>query len=217
MRPGRCGCCGRISWDGVFQIGMPSVVQNCSVKDIKHGWRLLGILRHVQFSSPNEIGRPGDGNRLKYIHNHCKRSETIRRKMCVRNRFGRFGASGFSRTVNRTQTTTSRQPKLNMKRTLICVSIISVFAAVANAQNANIIWGTPTTISAASDVSTVGALLGTWAPFDGSAPLTVNGVTFTSGDIPGLSTTTDNGGGVGTYASPGTLDANYNTLLTAAA
>ena len=104
-----------------------------------------------------------------------------------------------------------------MKKLLICASIVSVLAAVANAQNANITWGTPTTISISNDVSTVGTLLGTWAPYDGSAPFTVNGVTFTSGDIPGLSTTLNNGGGVGTYASPGTLDANYNTLLTAAA
>lgn len=86
---------------------------------------------------------------------------------------------------------------------------------------ANITWQTPVTISGPSDVKTNGTLFGTWAPFNGDAAsggLVVNGVNFNAfSTLPGATDTFDNGGGNGTYASPNTLDSNYNNLLTAAA
>ena len=113
-----------------------------------------------------------------------------------------------------------RQPKLAMKTILICASIVSMITTAANAQNADILWQTPTTISGPLDVNTFGSLFGTWAPFDGAASsgLTVNGVTFQAfPDLHGATTTLDNGAGNGTFASPNTSDNNYNTLLTAGA
>ena len=47
--------------------------------------------------------------------------------------------------------------------TLICASFAGIFTATANAQP-DITWQTPVTISGATDVSTLGALFGTWAP-----------------------------------------------------
>jgi hypothetical protein len=103
-----------------------------------------------------------------------------------------------------------------MKTVICCLSIISVLTAVANAQNENITWQTPQTISGASDVSTLGTYFGSWAP-NGST-LAVNGVTFqASSDLPGLGTSFDNSTGPGSFNSPGTPNANYNTLLTAGA
>jgi hypothetical protein len=110
-----------------------------------------------------------------------------------------------------------------MKIQTITRSILGIaiagFAAMAQAQS-DITWQSPITISGASDVNTSGTLLGTWAPFNGGAlsGLTVNGVTFQAfPDLPGAADTFDNGGGNGTFNSPGTLDNNYNTLLNAAA
>ena len=71
-----------------------------------------------------------------------------------------------------------------MKTVILYASIVSVLTAVANAQNANINWNTPLTISGTSDVSTSGTLVGTWAPGDDwgggnrSDNFPVNGVTF---------------------------------------
>lgn len=96
---------------------------------------------------------------------------------------------------------------------------IACFAAMAQAQS-DITWQSPITISGASDVNTSGTLFGTWAPFNGGAlsGLTVNGVTFQAfPDLPGAADSFDNGGGNGTFNSPGTPDSNYNTLLNAAA
>ena len=102
-----------------------------------------------------------------------------------------------------------------MKRIIICASIVGMIAAAANAQNENITWQAPTTISGASDVSTLGTYFGSWAPQNGGANTTpVNGVTFQGfSDLPGLSpgATLDNG--YNGFASPGTSDANYNALL----
>src|ERR1700679_903056 len=104
-----------------------------------------------------------------------------------------------------------------MKKILICASIVSVLTAVANAQNENITWLTPTTISGASDVNTSGTYFGSWAP-NASSSLAVNGVTFqNSSDLPGFGTSFDNSTGTGSFASPQTLDNNYNTLLTSGA
>ena len=102
---------------------------------------------------------------------------------------------------------------------IFCTSIAGMLASVANAQS-DITWQTPLTISGSSDVINTGTLLGTWAPFNGNASsgITVNGVAFQAfADLPGASTTLDNGGGNGTYASPGTSDSGYNTLLNAGA
>lgn len=97
--------------------------------------------------------------------------------------------------------------------------LVGMLATAAKAQS-TITWQNPVTISGASDVNTSGALFGTWAPYNGNASsgLTVNGVTFQAfPDLPGASQTFDNGGGNGTYASPGTADNNYNMLLNAGA
>ncbi len=99
---------------------------------------------------------------------------------------------------------------------ILGVSIVGMLATVAQAQS-DVTWQTPLTISGPSDVVTTGTLLGTWAPFNGNASTTVNGVTFqASSDLPGASTTLDNGGSNGTFASP-TSDAGYNSLLNAGA
>jgi hypothetical protein len=110
-----------------------------------------------------------------------------------------------------------------MKTVILYASIVSVFTAVANAQNANVTWNTPLTISGDSDVNNSGTLFGSWAPYNGAAAsggLVVNGVTFDAyptHTFPGtINNTLDNGGGNGTYNSPGTSDANYNNLLNAA-
>src|SRR5438309_7726929 len=47
----------------------------------------------------------------------------------------------------------------------VCASCIGTLMATANAQP-NVTWQAPVTISGASDVSTSGALYGTWAPGD---------------------------------------------------
>ena len=112
-----------------------------------------------------------------------------------------------------------------MKKIIICASIAGLIAVAANAQNANITWGTPTTISGSSDVSTSGWLYGTWAPGDdyygdqtvNAANYTVNGVDFltygTAGvnfNITGSGINMDRYNG---FANPNTADANYNNLL----
>ncbi len=102
---------------------------------------------------------------------------------------------------------------------ILSVSIVGTLATVATAQS-DITWQAPLTISGSSGVNTTGTLLGTWAPYSGDATsgITVNGVTFQAfPDLPGASTTLDNGTGNGTYASPGTLNSQYNDLLTAGA
>jgi hypothetical protein len=105
-----------------------------------------------------------------------------------------------------------------MKRIILIVSVVSICAGVANAQS-DITWQTPVTISGTSDVSTVGIYFGSWAPYDGSAnSYPVNGVTFQGfSDLPSFSegATWDNG--YNGFASPGTPDSNYNTLLQYAA
>ncbi|MGH7955245.1 MAG: PEP-CTERM sorting domain-containing protein [Gloeomargaritales cyanobacterium] len=97
-----------------------------------------------------------------------------------------------------------------------------MLTAVANAQNADITWQTPTTISGTSDVSTSGTVVGTWAPGDDQySPdsLPVNGVTFNaygSGPFNSLVSSTGINNHYDFYNSPGTADANYNTILQAA-
>lgn len=104
-------------------------------------------------------------------------------------------------------------------KSIVGLAIAAGLAVGAHAQS-DINWQTPLTISGPSDVNTSGTLLGTWAPFNGSASsgLTVNGVTFQAfPDLPGAADTFENGGGNGTFATPATSDANYNTLLNAGA
>src|SRR5690242_9993337 len=61
--------------------------------------------------------------------------------------------------------------------------VLLIFADTANSQP-NVTWQSPVTISGPSDVSTLGALFGTWAPGDDygspnrSDDHPVNGVTF---------------------------------------
>src|SRR5439155_22662345 len=82
----------------------------------------------------------------------------------------------------------------------------------------DVTWQTPVTISGASDVSTRGTYFGSWAPSDGNAnTLPVNGVTFqNSSDLPFFTEGPTFDSGYSSYASPGTTDPNYNTLLQSA-
>ena len=97
-----------------------------------------------------------------------------------------------------------------MKKPLICVSIISVLTAVANAQPA-ITWETPQAILNDSDVSTLGIQLFGWNPYDGS-PQIVNGVSF-AGSPPGFNSIAGLDNGYNAYpASPDGSSAYNNDL-----
>src|SRR5277367_2923980 len=109
-----------------------------------------------------------------------------------------------------------------MKTVILYVSIVSALAAVANAQNANITWQTPLTISGTLDVNTSGTVVGTWAPGDDAYnpdTLPVNGVTFNAYGSGPFNSFVNSSGIDGHYTgfnSPGTADNNYNTILQAA-
>ena len=113
-------------------------------------------------------------------------------------------------------------PAKTIRAVIACAGSAGIFAATANATD--ITWQAPTTISGASDVSTLGTLVGTWAPGDDAYnpdSLPVNGVTFNaygSGPFNSFVSTSglddrfgDPSGGH--FASPGTADPNYNYLL----
>ena len=109
-----------------------------------------------------------------------------------------------------------------MKTIVLCAVMIGVSALVGNAQNPNITWGTPTTISGTSDVSTAGTFVGSWGPGDDwggtmrSDYYPVNGVTFAAyGSGPFASFISNPGldDRYGSYANPNTADPNYNYLL----
>ena len=103
-----------------------------------------------------------------------------------------------------------------MKKTILYLSLIGAYALNTYAQSSQITWSSVQYISGDSDVSTAGTLFGTWSPYlenTGGGPVTVNGVTFAANDLPDFSvpsyfTSTYTG-----FGSPGTSDANYNTLL----
>ncbi len=107
-----------------------------------------------------------------------------------------------------------------MNTAAVCVSCIGIFAAIANA--ADITWQAPTTISGPSDVSTLGTLVGTWAPGDDAYnpdSLPVNGVTFNaygSGPFNSFVSTSGIDAHYTSYNSPATGDNNYDTILKAA-
>jgi len=112
-----------------------------------------------------------------------------------------------------------------MKTIILCVSMAGLIAASAYAQNPNITWQTPQTISGTSDVSTSGTLVGTWGPGDDWGGLNrsdyypVNGVTFAaygSGPFGSWVSTSGLNDRYGSYNSPGTSDANYNYILQSA-
>src|SRR2546422_9786548 len=110
---------------------------------------------------------------------------------------------------------------------VVCAFSAGIFIATANAQP-NVTWQTPVTISGPTDVSTAGALYGTWAPGDDytesggsrSDYHPVNGVTFsaygTSGAQFGTSGSGINLDRYNGFASPNTGDADYDYLLTVA-
>ena len=100
-----------------------------------------------------------------------------------------------------------------MKRTIAC-ACIAAMTSMLNAQT--ITWQAPQVISGTSDVLTNGTYFGSWAPYDGSAnTLPVNGVTFQGfSDLPNQTDNFPGGqGGYNAFGSPGTPDANYNSLL----
>jgi hypothetical protein len=110
-----------------------------------------------------------------------------------------------------------------MKKIILCASMAGLISVAANAQNPNITWGAPTTISGTSDVSIAGALAGTWAPGDDwggtmrADYYPVNGVTFAAYGSGLLSGSGFTSSGVqdryGSFANPNTADANYNYLV----
>ena len=101
----------------------------------------------------------------------------------------------------------------------LCIALLATTAAA----QPDVTWQTPVTISGASDVSTLGALYGTWAPGDdwgGSQRADyypVNGVTFaaygTDGANFGFSGSGINLDRYPSFANPNTADGNYNYLL----
>jgi hypothetical protein len=103
-----------------------------------------------------------------------------------------------------------------------CTASICLFIATANA-GPDITWQAPGTISGTSDVSTSGALYGTWAPGNdwggGSRAdyYPVNGVTFaaygTDGANFGFSGSGINLDRYNGFANPATADGNYNYLM----
>ena len=106
-----------------------------------------------------------------------------------------------------------------MKTIILCATVAAMITAPAEA--ANIIWGSPTTISGTSDVSTLGTTVGTWGPGDDWGGLNrsdfypVNGVTFAAyGSGPFGSWVSSSGldDRYGGFGNPGTGDANYNYI-----
>lgn len=108
------------------------------------------------------------------------------------------------------------------KAAMVCASAAGMIIATANAQP-DITWHTPVTISGASDVSTLGALYGTWAPGNDwgggnrADYFPVNGVTFaaygTDGANFGFSGAGINLDRYNGFANPNTADGNYNYLM----
>src|SRR5438034_10089668 len=107
-----------------------------------------------------------------------------------------------------------------IKAFIVCAFSAGIFIATTNAQP-NVTWQAPVTISGPTDVSTAGALFGTWAPGDDytgsggsrSDYYPVNGVTFaaygTSGANFGFSGSGINLDRYNNFTSPNTGDANY--------
>lgn len=107
-----------------------------------------------------------------------------------------------------------------IKTAALFASMLGLVASAATA--ADITWQTPLTISGTFDVSIVGTLMGTWAPGDDAYDpdsLPVNGVTFNaygSGPFNSFVSTSGIDDHYTGYASAGTADSNYNTILQAA-
>jgi hypothetical protein len=106
-----------------------------------------------------------------------------------------------------------------MKAITLCATLASILVTTANA--ADVTWQTPVNISGASDVSTSGTFVGSWAPGNDWGPgnyadlFPVNGVTFNAYGTPGLNfgLSGDSIDRYNGFANPNTGDANYNTLL----
>ena len=110
-------------------------------------------------------------------------------------------------------------------KTIILLATVAGLVTTA-ATGANIIWGSPTTISGTSDVSTLGTTVGTWGPGDDWEPgqpgrrsdyYPVNGVTFAaygSGPFGSFISTSGLNDRYDAFANPGTSDSNYNLILT---
>jgi len=103
---------------------------------------------------------------------------------------------------------------------LIIGALIAAIAGLFSARAQVIIWQPPQVISGTSDVLTNGTYFGSWAPYDGGANgLPVNGVTLQGfSDLPSLASVFAGGqNGYNGFGSPGTADANYDSLLQYAA
>jgi hypothetical protein len=103
-----------------------------------------------------------------------------------------------------------------MKKTILCLSLISLLALNTYAQSSQITWSSAQYISGDSDISTMGSLFGTWSPYlenTGGSGITANGVTFVANDLPDFSVASYFTATYTGFGSPGTSDSNYNTLL----
>jgi PEP-CTERM motif-containing protein len=97
-----------------------------------------------------------------------------------------------------------------MKKIILSAMIV---ASTLGLRAQSILWGTPQTITGASDVVTAGTLFGSWAPFDtSSASYPVNGVTFAPLSLPNFNYTGFPSSSTG-FGSPATANNNYNYLL----
>lgn len=123
-----------------------------------------------------------------------------------------------------------RLTRIRLLFSLIALIIVAIAPAVrAGAEGSVITWGTPTTISGDSDVSTAGSLVAAFNMF--GPDVTVNGVTFSAFNVTAGTQTASNGNFTftevpGTFTPNNTfgsaqspfasLGANYKTLLSTA-
>jgi hypothetical protein len=104
-----------------------------------------------------------------------------------------------------------------MHRIILSFSAACLCLVSQTARTANIIWQSPQIVSGASDVSTAGVYFGSWAPHGAGAELLpVNGVTFQSNSLPNFTINSWFANKTNIFGSPGTPNANYNTLLQSA-
>lgn len=104
-----------------------------------------------------------------------------------------------------------------MHRIILSFSAACLCLVSQTARTANVIWQSPQIVSGASDVSTAGVYFGSWAPHGAGAELLpVNGVTFHSNSLPNFTINSWFANKTNIFGSPGTPNANYNTLLQSA-
>lgn len=94
----------------------------------------------------------------------------------------------------------------SLPRICSLAAILHIILATADSEAANILWDTPTVISADSDVSTTGSLLYAYTFGNSPASTTVNGVTFAIFSAPSGTTSRTVGSVTVTEVGSGTLE-----------